>query len=138
MALASPSPLAPVEPPIGASLRLEVFVQDLDAFVDFYTRVLRFTVSDDRRAAESRYVAVLRDNVRIGAVPSWASPAAPESRAVPNGVEIVLEVDDLENEYSHVIDSGWSLAEEKQPRPWGLTDFRLFDPDGYYIRITNR
>lgn len=138
MAQASIPPLAPVATSIGASLRIEVFVQDLDAFVDFYTRVLRFAVSDDRRAAETPYVAVQRDIVRIGAVLSWASPATPESRAVPNGVEIVLEVDDLEDEHRHVIDSGWSLAGEKQARPWGLTDFRLYDPDGYYIRVTNR
>ncbi len=23
-------------------------------------------------------------------------------------------------------------------RPWGLTDFRVADPDGYYLRITSR
>ena len=22
-------------------------------------------------------------------------------------------------------------------RPWGQTDFRLIDPDGYYIRVTS-
>jgi len=23
-------------------------------------------------------------------------------------------------------------------RPWGLRDFRIFDPSGYYLRITER
>jgi len=35
-----------------------------------------------------------------------------------------------------VVDSGWPLAEDLQQRPWGLIDFRLHDPDGYYLRIT--
>jgi hypothetical protein len=29
------------------------------------------------------------------------------------------------------------VAEELTSRPWGLTDFRLADPDGYYIRVTS-
>jgi hypothetical protein len=31
----------------GAALRVEVFAADLDAFVDFYTRVLEFTLTTD-------------------------------------------------------------------------------------------
>jgi hypothetical protein len=30
------------------------------------------------------------------------------------------------------------LAEDLQERPWGLTDFRILDPAGYYLRITGR
>jgi lactoylglutathione lyase len=127
----------PTSPPTAASLRLEVFVLDLDTFLDFYTRVLGFTVSVDRRADATPYLAVSRENIRIGASRPWA-PVNPESRTVPNGVEIVLEVNDLDADYRRVIDSGWPLAHDKQRRSWGLTDFRLHDPDGYYIRVTNR
>ena len=42
-------------------MRLEVFVDDLDRFVDFYTRVLGFTVTDDRRRTTHPYVAAVRD-----------------------------------------------------------------------------
>lgn len=130
------SPLASA-PPIGASVRLEVFVQDLDAFVDFYTRVLGFAMSTDQRATATSYRVVKRDTVRIGAALPWA-PVEPESRTVPNGVEIVLEVDDIDADCQRVVDNGWPLAEDKKKRPWGLTNFRLHDPDGYYIRVTNR
>jgi len=34
--------------------------------------------------------------------------------------------------------AGWPLDEDLQDRPWGLRDFRILDPDGYYLRITNR
>jgi hypothetical protein len=37
-----------------------------------------------------------------------------------------------------VVAAGWPLEEDLQDRPWGLTDFRILDPGGYYLRITNR
>jgi hypothetical protein len=30
-----------------------------------------------------------------------------------------------------------ALAETMRERPWGLRDFRVVDPDGYHLRITN-
>jgi uncharacterized glyoxalase superfamily protein PhnB len=50
----------------------------------------------------------------------------------------VLEVDDVEAFYRHVVSSNWPRAAELQRRPWGLTDFRVVDPDGYYWRVTSR
>ena len=118
-------------------LRIEIFVADLNAFVDFYTRVLGFELESDKRTEATPYAAVVRDSVRIGGVLPWSSVDRGQ-RAVPTGTEIVLEVDDLDAEYRRVTSAGWPLAEEVRRRPWGLTDFRLYDPDGYYIRITDR
>jgi predicted enzyme related to lactoylglutathione lyase len=65
-------------------------------------------------------------------------PPVPDgaARRPPTGVEIVLEVADLAAERERVQRSGWPVAEEITERPWGLTDFRILDPDGYYLRIT--
>jgi uncharacterized glyoxalase superfamily protein PhnB len=52
------------------------------------------------------------------------------------GVELVLEVDDLRAERARVAEAGWPVVEEITERPWGLADFRLLDPDGYYWRVT--
>ena len=30
------------------------------------------------------------------------------------------------------------MAEDLGDRPWGLRDFRVLDPAGYYLRITDR
>lgn len=117
-------------------MRLELFPVDLDAFVDFYTRVLRFQVEDDRRDADAPYVAVRRGACRIGAVTRWEEVDS-KVRSIPSGTEIVLEVDDLQAEEAAVRQSGWPLAEAITLRPWGLRDFRLYDPDGYYLRITH-
>jgi uncharacterized glyoxalase superfamily protein PhnB len=121
----------------GMTLRIEVFPDDLDAFVDFYTRVLGFTLVADRRDSEYPYASVEHGSVRIGAARAWEQADA-AARALPTGVEIVLEVDDLDAEYRRIRASGYPLAEDLQQRSWGLTDFRVYDPAGYYLRITGR
>jgi predicted enzyme related to lactoylglutathione lyase len=114
-----------------------VFPRDLDRFVDFYVRILRFELVADRRADASPYVAVRRGSVRIGAVPAW-EPVNVATRACPHGVEIVLEVDDLRSERNAIVAAGVDVAEDIAERPWGLDDFRIFDPDGHYLRFTTR
>jgi uncharacterized glyoxalase superfamily protein PhnB len=54
------------------------------------------------------------------------------------GIELVLEVADIEAVYEQTLAAQWPLAGQLQPQPWGLTDFRVLDPDGYYWRITTR
>lgn len=115
-----------------AGLRLELFPHDLDRFVDFWTRVLRFEVVQRER----EYVYLRRGEARIGAVPAWM-PVEPARRAVPQGAEIVIEVEDVRAERDRVVAAGWPLAADVEEQPWGLTDFRLFDPDGYYVRVTS-
>ncbi len=116
-------------------LRCEIFPDDLDATADFYTRVLGFEVVADRRAADDPYLALQRDGVRIGAA-RRGDHAHPEHRRPPTGVELVFEVDDLAGELERVHRAGWPVAEELRARPWGLQDFRVLDPSGYYLRIT--
>lgn len=114
---------------------VEIFPLDLDRFIDFYVRVLRFEVEADKRHQDSPYVAVRRGSARIGANVAWER-VEPEKRAVPQGVELVLEVEDVVAERDAVISAGWSVVADITTRPWGLRDFRLFDPDGHYIRFT--
>ncbi len=54
------------------------------------------------------------------------------------GVEIVLEVDDLDAYHARILVSEYEISEPLRERSWGLRDFRVFDPDGYYLRITSR
>jgi len=51
------------------------------------------------------------------------------------GVEIVLEVDDLEELHDRLMELGVDVSPLKRQN-WGLRDFRVLDPDGYYLRIT--
>jgi lactoylglutathione lyase len=122
------------------TLRFEIFPFDLDEVVDFYARVLRFGVTKDQRHEPSAYVSMRRGTVQVGAA-RRAVDTVPDARAArlpPAGVELVLEVDDVAGERDRVVAAGWPLEQDLQDRPWGLTDFRIIDPAGYYLRITSR
>lgn len=122
---------------MSATLRCEVFPAHLETTVSFYVDVLGFEVVGDERGVESGYVSLRRGHVRIGAA---TRPAVPdrEQRRPPVGVELVLEVDDLDADRARVAAAGWPITEDLTVRPWGLRDFRVLDPDGYYWRITTR
>jgi lactoylglutathione lyase len=99
--------------------------------------VLGFVVLKDQRDVPAAYVYLGRGGVRVGALREDA-PADHAARRPPSGVELVLEVDDIGAERDRVVAAGWPLDENLQHRSWGLTDFRILDPDGYYLRITDR
>lgn len=118
-----------------AFLRCEIFPSNLEATAWFYTRVLGFRITRDGRQDGIHYLALERGTVRLGAA-YRSGPQQPDSRRPPIGVELVLEVDDLRTERERVAEAGWPVAEEIIRRPWGLEDFRVLDPDGYYWRLT--
>jgi lactoylglutathione lyase len=120
---------------MAASLRIEIFPRDLDTTVIFYQSVLAFTLERDERLAEISYVALRRDGIRIGAR-QITEPVSRDARRLPAGTEIVFEVDDLHAERDRILAAGYELAEDLTARSWGLTDLRLLDPDGYYLRLT--
>jgi lactoylglutathione lyase len=125
-------------------LRMELFVDDLARSVDFYTNVLGFTVP----RSSDEYVVVRRGLVVLGLGPTAKLPEHGEgpgftrqrlALAKGAGVEIVLELDTVD-ELAALYD--WCRAqnvvvEPLQLRPWGLQDFRVVDPDGYYLRLTH-
>ncbi len=119
------------------SLPVEVFPADLGRFVDFYVGVLGFDLIADRRDTSTPYVSVRRGTVCIGASRAWQRVDA-SSRGVPAGTELVIEVDNLVAERDALVAAGYPPAEDITERSWGLADFRVFDPDGYYIRFTTR
>lgn len=124
------------------SVRLELFVQDMDHAIAFYTHILGFEVL--RR--EEDYASLGKGIFILGLGPIAKLPSESggyftrsKLRAARGlGVEIVLEVDDVQAAYEHVQSCGHPIEGPLQKRNWGLTDFRIVDPDGYYLRITSR
>ena len=125
-------------------LRIELFVDDLARSVDFYTRVLGFEVlslADD-------YVSVRRGAVVIGLGPvaklptdgdDWGFSQRRLAVDKGGGVEIVFELDGISEVaalHDHCLPLG-VVVDDLELRPWGLWDFRVTDPDGYYLRITH-
>ena len=124
--------------PETTTIRLELFVTDVHESVRFYTDVLGFALQDGTHVAD--YNALVRGDVRLSVQTAAALSADhPLARPGPKGlgVEFVLEVDDLDALYAHVA-ARHRVAAAPAMRPWGLRDFRVLDPDGYYWRITTR
>lgn len=128
--------------PVGMGLRLELFIEDMDETVSFYRRVLGFEVV---REKPGDYASLRSGDVLLGIGPISKLPEtsgyftqdiASQRRGL--GVEIVIEVDDLGAVHRHVLASGHPVFEPPQQRPWGLRDFRIVDPDGYYLRVTSK
>ena len=122
------------------NLRVELFVKDPDRSVNFYTNVLGFTALKSHKD----YFPVQRDNIIIGIGTikgldknHYFRPEIKNQR-LGLGVEIVLEVDDIEEMYRKVKATGYKIERALGKREWGLSDFRVVDPDGYYIRVTSR
>jgi lactoylglutathione lyase len=115
-------------------LRYEVFHQVVFEVVRFYVEALRFEMLDHQQDDFPEYATLRRDDVQVGCCEFPDAVTAP--RRPPRGSEIVLVVDDLDAEYAAVRAAGYELADDLTRRPWGLRDFRLFDPTGQYLRVT--
>ena len=119
-------------------LHIEFFVEDLARSCDFYTVVLEFSVvrqKDDGYIELNRGAATVAINDhRILHLDHPTRPAAGER--IGKGVEVVLVTDSLGEVYDHVRASGWPISTPLTEQPWGMTDFRIVDPDGIYIRVT--
>jgi len=124
---------------------MELFVDDPEASVAFYRDLLGFRI--ERR--DQGYVSMRRGGVALGLGPvaklpeHGTGPGFTRQRLAADkgaGVEIVLELDDRDQVvalHDHC-QAAATVVEALQFRPWGLWDFRLADPDGYYLRVTHR
>ncbi len=121
-------------------LRLELFVTEIARSRAFYRDVLGFAASDenaDTYVQMSQGGTVLSLN-RYDDLPADHPIRGEAGVARGLGIEIVLEVEDLDQRYERMVAAGIALASTLERRPWGLRDFRLIDPDGYYLRLTER
>jgi len=129
---------------VAVGLRFELFVDDVERSLAFYTAALGLQPPPgyDPRG----YVPVSAGQIRIGLQRHSALSAEHHFRpayfAGPRGVgvEIVIEVDDVDGAFARARDAAVPCGgqiEQLTARPWGQTDFRLIDPDGYYIRVTS-
>jgi catechol 2,3-dioxygenase-like lactoylglutathione lyase family enzyme len=127
-------------PPAGATLRLELFVDDIAASIAFYVSALGFREEqrDDDYASLRNGAVVLGLGLarRLPAGHDFGQEALRRQRGV--GVEIVLAVADVDAAYRRAEASPYGVEGAPSTRPWGLRDFRVVDPDGYYLRITSR
>lgn len=118
------------------ALRLELFVTDVQRSLEFYRDVLGFSLVGSN--ADAQYHALRLGGVRI-AIQHVGSlePSHPLAKRGDKGlgVEIVLEVEDIQSTFEHV-SASCEISSSLTLQAWGLRDFRVVDPDGYYWRLT--
>lgn len=128
---------APPSRPLLASP--ELFVSDVDRSVAFYER-LGFAVArrwEDwvRLVHPGGAALVLQGDAHAVAGPHYFTP---DIGRFPRGtgVEIVVEVPELDALHALVTREGLGVVKGLVDRPWGARDFRIADPDGYFLRFT--
>jgi lactoylglutathione lyase len=124
---------------MGFNVIVELFVSDLDASRAFY-EALGFRPTNRWRGGawmEREGVGIrleLDDHVSAG--PHYFTPDIGR-KPRGTGVEIVIQVSDVEVVHEAAIAAGLTIVKPIQERPWDCRDFRLADPDGYFLRITS-
>lgn len=118
---------------------VELHVADIEATLAFY-EALGFRVTKrwkdwvrlDRDGAE----LVLQGDAYLRNHDHYFTPYLDVSpRGV--GVEITIEVDDVDAVYATAQEAGLRIVKPIQDRDWKARDFRLADPDGFFVRITS-
>jgi len=128
--------------PAQNNVLLELHVPDFEKVKEYYGK-LGFEVVWERKPEMFKGYLILKmgNNILCFWVGNEHVYEQPYFKKFPRdtkrgyGVEIVIMVDDVEEYYSKVKGSA-NVVEELVLQPWGLKDFRVEDPFGYYLRIT--
>lgn len=125
------------------NIYLELHVPDFKLVRDFYFRLGFAEVWEREPEGFKGYLVMQREGSIIcfwgGNQEIYNHPHFKkfEVKTPGYGVEIVMQISNLKEFYEEVK----SFAEIVEPltmQPWGLEDFRIVDPVGYYIRITGK
>jgi uncharacterized glyoxalase superfamily protein PhnB len=123
-----------------ATVRFELFTYDTAEIQRFLEEALGFSAA---RTTDD-YVHMVLGHAEIGlgkldGLPP-SHPLKPGDRAERRGlgVELVIETDDVDAAYERAKTTGFPIDTPLGARPWGLRDFRMVAPGGYYFRITSR
>jgi catechol 2,3-dioxygenase-like lactoylglutathione lyase family enzyme len=124
---------------VSAVIGVELHVADVEASIAFYS-VLGFRVAHrwedwvrlDRDGAE----LVLQGDSYVRNHPHYFTADIDRSPR-GTGVEVTVEVSDVDAVHAAAVAAGLRIVKPIQDRAWKARDFRLADPDGFFIRITS-
>jgi predicted enzyme related to lactoylglutathione lyase len=110
------------------SIMPEMPVRNLSAAVEFYTKVMGLRLE---HLHGDEYAVMRRENVRIGlkrAEPPTIPAGSGRLYAFVNGIEEFFE-----SVQGSINAAGGKLVDSLAPRPYGLKDFAIQDPDGNHL-----
>ena len=114
--------------------RVAVVVSDQAKAVEWYRRVLGFTVREED--ADSGYVelALGKGTVALSLIsprPEWGEPYYSESRKrIGTATGIVFQTDSVRALELRLRHEGATVTQSASPQPWGGDAIRFADPDG--------
>ncbi len=124
------------------SVLLELHIPDFNKAKEFYSNLGFKVVWERKPEGKKGYLVIKRgDNILCfwpGNEEVWNQEyfyKFPKDTKRGYGVEIVILVDDIEILYKQV-EKFAKVVEELKIKPWGLRDFRIEDPFGYYLRFS--
>ncbi|MGH2499569.1 MAG: VOC family protein [Candidatus Limnocylindria bacterium] len=126
----------------GSPVLVELHVPDLGRARTFYERLGFTVVREESASADGGYLVMERGGSLLcfwGGTPRVAEHPffgrRPRDTVRGHGVEIVIPVEDLDAAFEAMRATG-RVVQEPLERPWGARDFRVEDPFGYYLRVT--
>jgi predicted enzyme related to lactoylglutathione lyase len=111
---------------------MELYTKDVTGYVDFFHKVAGFEATH----VEPGYAQVQSDHGEFIFNGGDGAFGGKLNRDRGIGVEIGIVVADLDKSFAAAEASGWKISSKIKLRPWGVRDFRVFTPDGYYLRFT--
>ncbi|WP_051582346.1 VOC family protein [Lysinibacillus fusiformis] len=120
------------------NMRLELFVQNLKRSVDFYKNVIQlelYSQNETSASFKSKNLNILLTQQNILSNNHYFGNINTSRKGV--GVEIIIIVPDIQSFHQRVCEMQIELESQLKQQEWGLKDFRLVDPDGYYLRISS-
>jgi uncharacterized glyoxalase superfamily protein PhnB len=125
-------------------LQVELHVPDFDTVLEFYGRLGFKKVWHRNEKNNADYLVMERDSTILNFWPGNEKvyeqsyfKQFPKDTKRGYGVELVITVDDVKV-FHDKIKSFVNIVNPLVKRPWGLWDFRIEDPFGYYLRITEK
>jgi len=118
--------------------KVELFAENAKKSAQFYQDFFNFKIVREN----GEYISLQNDNTKlaINAIRSLSKDHyfRPEIKIQRKGlgVEIVFEVERIDEVYALFKD--YPIESTLKKQSWGKKDFRVKDPDGYYIRVTTQ
>lgn len=114
-------------------LFLELDCRDLASHIDFFKTVAGFDLN--RKDGNFVILRSERGEILLNGVGGKAGEK-PVRYQGPR-VEIGIVVSDLDAAFAAAgKHEGWRIEGAIARQPWGVRDFRVYSPEGYYLRIT--
>lgn len=129
--------------PVQNNVLIELHVPDFEKVKEYYGGLGFEVVRETKPKGKEGYLVLrMEDNILC----FWSGNESvyeqsyfrrfPKNTKRGYGVEVVIMVMDVEAYYEKVRDTA-NIVAKLALRPWGLRDFRVEDPFGYYLRITS-